>query len=93
MNTIKGLLIDPENQTITEVNVNPDSYAGDDTSHLGSIYKHLQCSCVDVVRCLLEYLPNKPVDDVWIDDNGNYLRNVGRSASAYRTWTRDGART
>lgn len=72
MNTIKGLLIDPENQTITEVNVNPDSYTGDDTSHLGSIYKHLQCSCVDVVRCLLEYLPNKPVDDVWIDDNGNY---------------------
>lgn len=66
---IKGLLIDPENQTITEVEVTPDKNG---ETHLDSIYDHLNCTCVDVGRYLLEYLPSNPKDDIWFDDEGNY---------------------
>lgn len=66
---IKGLLIDPENQTITEVDVFEDV---ERESHLESIYKHLQCKWVDVGRNCLSYLPGKPVDDLWFDDEGNF---------------------
>lgn len=68
-NSIKGLLIDPENQTITEVDVIKDE---NQESHLASIYEHLKCSWVDVGRNCLSYLPSKPQDDLWFDDEGNF---------------------
>ena len=67
-NSIKGLLIDPENQIITEVDVIEDAKK----SHLASIYEHLKCSWVDVGRNCLSYLPSKPQDDLWFDDEGNF---------------------
>jgi hypothetical protein len=67
-NSIKGLLIDPENQIITEVDVIEDAKK----SHLASIYEHLKCSWVDVGRNCLGYLPSKPQDDLWFDDEGNF---------------------
>ena len=69
LNSIKGLLIDPENQTITEVDVIEDAKKG---SHLASIYEHLQCGWVDVGRNCLSYLPSEPQDDLWFDDEGNF---------------------
>lgn len=72
MEIIKGLLIDPENQSITEVEITPDPYEGGGASHLESMYKHLKCDCVDLARHLLEYLPSMPNDDVWVDDIGSW---------------------
>lgn len=65
---IKGLLIDSENQTITEVDV----VRNERGSCLGSLYKHLNCSCVDVGRSLLTFLPSMPGDDVWFDDEATF---------------------
>jgi hypothetical protein len=69
MNTIKGLLIDPENQTITEVDVYPDL---DGDSHLSSMYRHLDCMQVNLARDLLCFLPSRSADDVWFDEEGVY---------------------
>lgn len=68
VSNIKGLLIDPETQTITEVDVINDEHG----SCLESLYDHLKCSCVDVTRGLLSYLPREPMDDIWFDDEANY---------------------
>ena len=68
VSNIKGLLIDPETQTITEVDVINDEHG----SCLQSLYDHLKCSCVDVKSGLLSYLPREPMDDIWFDDEGNY---------------------
>ena len=66
---IKGLLVDPEKQTITEVDVECDDNG---ESHVESIYKHLDCSCFDVARRLLTFLPSIPDDDVWLDDEAGF---------------------
>lgn len=69
MDILKGLLIDPENQTITEVDVYPDS---DGESHLSSMYSHLECTQVYLARDLLSFLPSSPADDIWFDEEGVY---------------------
>jgi hypothetical protein len=69
MDILKGLLIDPENQTITEVDVYPDR---DGESHLSSMYSHLNCRQVYLARDILTFLPSGPADDVWFDEEGNY---------------------
>lgn len=65
---IAGLLIDPANKSIQEVNVRYDEHC----SVLKSMYENLQCSCVDVGRRCVEYLPSAPQDDLWFDDEGSY---------------------
>lgn len=59
--SIKGLLICPSKQTITEVEVeeNEDSY-------LSSMYRLIDCDAVDVVRNYLH--PFGCEDDLWVDD-------------------------
>lgn len=74
-NVLKGLLIDPETQTITEVEVYPDENG---ETHLDSMYELLQCTCVDVGRNCLNFLPSSPVDDIWFDDEGNFSDNQFR---------------
>lgn len=64
---IAGLLIDPERRTITEVEVTGDAGRN---SHLASIYEHLQCRWIDIGRNYLSYLPGKPKDDIWFDEEG-----------------------
>jgi hypothetical protein len=68
MDIIKGLLIDPENQTISEVELMQDA----EGTMLESIYEHLNCSCVDVARQLLTHLPSSPTDDVWFDYEASF---------------------
>jgi hypothetical protein len=63
---IKGLLIDPKNQTVTEVDILPDE---DGCGHLESMYDHMDCECVDLVRNALDFLPSAPSDDLWINDD------------------------
>lgn len=65
---LKGLLIDPEKRTITEVEIPVD----EDGGCLNGMYKALGCSCVDVGRGGLDFLPGNPDDDVWFDDEGLY---------------------
>lgn len=67
-NSIRGVLIDPENKTITEVDVPADSNG----SYLTGICSHLQCEWVEVGRSCLEYLPSSPADDLWFDEDGNF---------------------
>ena len=67
-NTIKGLLIDPTNRTISEVEIDSD----DDGSYLAAMYEVMGCDCVDVGRGGLQFLPSGPIDDVWFDDEGMY---------------------
>lgn len=74
-NVLKGLLIDPETQTITEVEVYPDDNG---ETHLRSMYELLQCRCVDVGRNCLNFLPSSPADDIWFDDEGNFSDNPFR---------------
>ncbi len=69
MKTIKGILIDAATASIREVDVELD---GDSSSTLKSMYKLLNCSCVDVGRGGLRYLPSCPDDDVWFDDEGAF---------------------
>lgn len=63
--TIKGLLIDPEAQTIAEVEVRKDNSA---ESYLDHICRLLNCQRVDVGRDGLLFLPSSPFDDIWFDD-------------------------
>ena len=65
---IKGLLIDPERRTITEVEIPVD----EDGSSLDGMYRALDCSTVDCGRGGLFGLPGRPADDVWFDDEGLY---------------------
>ncbi len=59
--TIKGVLICPSNQTITEVDV-----VKDDDSFLDSMYRLIDCDTIDVVRDYLR--PFGCSDDLWVDD-------------------------
>jgi len=63
-NTFKGLLIDPLFHRISEVEVPID----ENGSSLHGMYDVLECSCVDVGRGGLLFLPSKPDDDLWFDD-------------------------
>ena len=63
MATIKGLLINPAAQTIEEVDVEEG-----DSSFLHSMYRLLDCDCVDVVRGYFSREPYKSEDDLWVDD-------------------------
>lgn len=69
--TIKGILIDPENGKIEEVDVPVEKYG----STLRSLYRLIGCSCVDVGRGGLTYLPSHPVDDVWFDDEAALIED------------------
>ena len=62
---IKGVLIDPVNRTVSEVELSNENL-------LASMYKVLGCACVDVGREGLTFLPSKPYDDLWFDDEGLY---------------------
>ena len=55
---VKAILIDSENKEIREVEVVKN---GDST--LKSMYEHLKCGCVDVIRADQEA-------DIWVDDEG-----------------------
>ena len=55
----KGILIDVQNRTITEVEVTKDS----NDSELQSMYNHIKCEMVDCVS-----LNNG--NDVWVDEEG-----------------------
>lgn len=65
---IKGLLIDPYAQKITEVQIPVE----DDGSCLNGMYRAIGCECVDVGRGGLRYLPSHPEDDVWFDDEASF---------------------
>ena len=65
---ISGFLIDPESQTVTQVDVCRDEYG----SVLKSMYDLLGCSCVDFGRNCLSFLPSESEDDLWFDDEGLY---------------------
>ena len=67
-NTIKGLLIDPENRTISEVEIAED----ENGSTLQSMYQTIGCNCVDCGRGCLTWLPSRVRDDLWFDDEGLY---------------------
>lgn len=65
---LKGVLIDPVEKEIRRVEVRPDERG----SYLYSIRDHIGIApfgCVDVVRERLTWLPSKPQDDIWVDDN------------------------
>ena len=55
----KGILIDVQNRTITEVEVTKDS----NDSELQSMYNHIKCEMVDCVSLNDE-------NDVWVDEEG-----------------------
>ena len=55
---IKGVLIDPVNRTVSEVELSNENL-------LESMYKVLGCERVDVGREGLTFLPSKPYDDLW----------------------------
>lgn len=63
--TIKGLLICPDTRTITEIDVNNED-------SLQAMYEAIKCDCVDVGRGGLQFLPSKPQDDVWFDDEAKF---------------------
>lgn len=69
--TIKGILIDPENGKIEEVDVPVEK----DGSTLHGLYNLIGCSCVDVGRGGLKYLPSHPADDVWFDDEAAFIED------------------
>lgn len=62
-NTFKGLLIDPTERTITEVETD---------GGLKSMYALIGCTCVDMARGGFQFLPSNPTDDLWFDDEGLY---------------------
>ncbi|MDD4817310.1 MAG: hypothetical protein PHI85_05010 [Victivallaceae bacterium] len=64
--SIKGVLIDPEKRTVSEVDVVLDH----EGSSLHGMYDVLGCSCVDVGCGGLSFLPSRPDDDLWFDDEG-----------------------
>ena len=55
----KGILIDVQNRTITEVEVTKDS----NDSELQSMYNHIKCGMVECVSLNDE-------NDVWVDEEG-----------------------
>lgn len=63
---ITGWLIKPDEKSIERVELRADR----DGSILQEIYKHLQCDYVDVGRHGLAYLPSRPDDDIWFDEEG-----------------------
>ena len=63
METITGLLINPADQTVTEVEVEKK-----EDSFLSSMYALIDCDCVDVVRGYFSRQPFCSEDDLWVDD-------------------------
>lgn len=65
---LKGIPIDPATGEIKEVEVRVSA----DGDIIQSMYEFLSCTCVDVGRGGLEYLPSHSPDDVWFDDEGAF---------------------
>lgn len=69
---VKGLLIDPEKETVTEIELTRDA----EGSVLKELYRVIGCGLVDVMRDAI-VLNGEPRDeDVWIDDEA-LLKNPG----------------
>ena len=68
---IKGLLISPSTQSITEVEVEElrDSF-------LTSMYRLIDCDTVGVVRGYFRRQPYCSEDDLWVDDEGLFKTAV-----------------
>ena len=69
---LKGLLLDSKKREIREV----DLRVNDDGSCLREMYDIIGCNCVDVGSGGLAYLPSKPADDIWFDDEGLFSENT-----------------
>lgn len=61
---IKGILIDPETQTVAEVEIHAD----ENGSQLDSMYETLKCRYVETSSGGLDWLPGGCPDDVWFDE-------------------------
>ena len=61
---IKALLIDPEKETVTEVELEGGSKL------LDEMYRVIGCDCVDAVRHGLVISGRVKPDDIWVDDEG-----------------------
>lgn len=60
---LKGLLIDPETESITEVEIAKGSKCLDD------LYKNIRCDTVDCIRAGVVLSGGKrKEDDIWVDD-------------------------
>ena len=70
---IKGLLIDPEAETIEEVEVKTEN-----GNQLASMYELLKCDLVDCAGSGLNFLPSSCGDDIWFDDEGEFRANAAR---------------
>lgn len=68
---IKGLLINPEEETITEVEVKTV-----DGNQLASMYELLDCDLVDCLGGGLTFLPSGCTDDIWVDDEGCFRADI-----------------
>lgn len=61
---LRGLLIDPSKQSVTEIFVS----CTDDRSLLNSMYALIEC---DTVECVRDYFARQPFckqDDLWVDE-------------------------
>lgn len=67
---IKGLLINPETETITEIEITKGGGCLDD------LYKAIGCDCVDCIRAGVVLSGGKrKEDDIWVDDEGALKEN------------------
>lgn len=67
---LKGLLIDPETESITEIEIAKGSKCLDD------LYKAIKCDTVDCIRAGVVLSGGKrKEDDIWVDDEGALKEN------------------
>lgn len=62
---IAGLLIDPETQTVAEVQVRRNPHGDTCLDHMREL---IEARWIDIVRDGLDLLPGNPADDIWVND-------------------------
>lgn len=62
---ITGLLIDPETQTVAEVQVRRNPHGDTCLDHMREL---IEARWIDIVRDGLDLLPGNPADDIWVND-------------------------
>ena len=80
---VKGILIDPEKETVTEIELTRD----EEGSLLHELYRVIGCDCVDCLRDCVGLNGKVKNDDVWVDDEA--LLNDPRHFWRFASWLKD----
>ena len=79
---VKGILIDPEKETVAEIELTRDA----EGSVLKELYRVIGCECVDCLRDCVGVNGNVKNDDIWVDDEAllNDPRHFWRLSAWYQ---------